>query len=819
MSKKYLPRLLLSLSLFLCVYQTMASGLQNNKSILSDTPAGSWEDAMLTGNGLIGVMQYGDPLAEKFIFNCHKFLLPNGAPFVIPDMSDMVEPMRDLMINGKIGDGWVLYHRELLKRQGIDISNNKSPYAGMLWSQSYHPGYVMNLDMTADGKISNYNRVIDYQTGEITVRWTDNRGDWVRKSFASRKDNVIVTKLISPPSCTISCSLSTAPAIKSSKSVHYQTIVNQDFINVRAKYPEVNSKQGGYEGVTKVITRQGKKIVDGETLRIEGAREVLLLTKLDRYKDDFNLWDAKLLQIDLQATIRSYEKLLCRHVTIHKELFNRVDFTLFGDKEGLSLSTEKLLEREASDKTSVDKALLEKLFYTSRYLFISSCGAQYGPRLTGMFIGAWGAAWAGDYTCDANVNLAILGGGIANLPECMEGYFQVIERSLPQWREAARQFYGCRGILGPVRIDGEVGIPLHVASYHAHCTATGLGPWLLYPMYEHYKITGDKEFLRKRLYPLLKQQAWFYEDFLTRTDENGNYIFVPSNSPENAWKGVQPRTSASVNATMDIAACKHAFRMLFDAEKELGIAEGQESRKWKEILAKIPPYLINKDGALQEWSWPGHGENYGHRHSSHMYVVWPAYEINPESRESAHLMPAVRTALDMRRAKVIHAHDALMKSISRIRVKQADELYDNLKFFMENKYFYTSLASSHDLDHHIYNYDLILTLQGLLIEMAVFTNDDVVELLPALSEAFFSGQLKGVKGRNQTTIESLRWNMDSHQISCRITSDIDQTITLVHRKGIKRITCDSEVTISSVGDFAREIKLSAGKPTEIAITF
>ena len=101
----------------------------------------------------------------------------------------------------------------------------------------------------------------------------------------------------------------------------------------------------------------------------------------------------------------------------------------------------------------------------------------------------------------------------------------------------------------------------------------------------------------------------------------------------------------------------------------------------------------------------------------------------------------------------------------------------------------------------------------------LFTNDDVVELLPALPEAFFSGQLKGVKGRNQTTIESLRWNMDSHQISCRITSDIDQTITLVHRKGIKRITCDSEVTISSVGDFAREIKLSAGKPTEIAITF
>ncbi len=797
--------------------QSPSAQAQNSKSILSERPASSWEDAMVTGNGLVGVMQYGDPLNETFIFNCHKFVLPNGAPFPVPDMSDMVDPMRDLMLDGKIGDGWALYHKELLKRQGVDISNNKSPYAGMLWSQSFHPGYAMNLKTAADGQIRNYSRVTDYQTGQVIVKWTDDRGDWIRETFSSRKDNMIVTRLTAPSNAPLSCTISCSQTAKS--RVKMQTLVDENFINVRATYPEVKGNQGGYEGVTKVITKQGKKIVDGQTMKIEGSREVLLLTMLDRYKDDFSRWDNKLLQINLDAAITSYDELLSRHVAIHKEMFNRVDFTLYANKQDLSLSTEKLLAKELADMDTVEKALLEKLFYSSRYLFISSCGKHYGPRLSGMFVGAWGAAWAGDYTCDANVNLAVLGGGVVDLPECMEGYFSIIERTQPQWREGARQLYGCRGILGPIRIDGEVGIPLHVASYHAHCTATGLGPWMIYSMYEHYQITGDKDFLRKRLHPLLKEQAWFYEDFLTREDKNGKFIFVPSNSPENAWSGVKPRTSASINATMDIAACKHALQMLLAVEKDLGIEDNPENKKWRDMLTKMPPYLVNKDGALQEWSWPGHGENYGHRHSSHMYAVWPGYDINPENAQTAHLIPSVSTALDKRKSKIVHAHDGLMKSIARIRIKQGEELYKNLKYFLESKYFYTSLASSHDLNNHIYNYDLILTLQGLLVETAAFTDTDVIELLPAMPRAFSQGQLNGIKGRNQTTFKKLKWDLKAKTISCQLVSDIDQTVTLIHRQGIETIKSNAPVSKSDIGGFAREITLSGDQLTTIVITF
>ena len=231
------------------------------------------------------------------------------------------------------------------------------------------------------------------------------------------------------------------------------------------------------------------------------------------------------------------------------------------------------------------------------------------------------------------------------------------------------------------------------------------------------------------------------------------------------------------------------------------------------------PYLINKDDALKEWAWPGYGENYRHRHSSHMYTVWPAYEINPDSPETAGLVPAVSKALDMRkkRGRLVHAHDVLMKSIARIRIKQADEFRELLLYLMKKGFFYRSLASSHDRGHHIYNYDLILSLQGLLIEMSVLTQDGMIELLPALPADFPRGRLAGIKGRNRITIDELEWNLDQGRITCTLTSDIDQTITLIHRDGIRTIQSEAEIGTSDLGDFARSVELRAGERVDITV--
>lgn len=790
--------------------------------IHSNAPALRWEDAMVTGNGLIGAMHYGPADKQITVFNCHKFIVPNGAPFPVPDMGDMVEPMRDMMLSGKVQEGYQLYYDELLRRRGMEPSIKR--YYGMVGTQPFHAGYLMVTQLEHNGEVRDYRRATNSQKGLVVTRWRDDRGWWSTTSFASRTDDVLVTYIKAPPGAVVRADLSVDKVPKTPDNLAFETIVDEEFINVRARYPEVKGKQGGFEGVTQIIAERGAAEVVDQTVRIRGGDHLLLLTKLDRYRDDYRQWDARPLQAKLADLDLTFDELRRRHVAIHREMFDRVTFSLDAAGDFASETTEALLQQEEADKQNVNHALVEKLFSASRYLFMASSGEQYAPRLSGMFSGEWRSAWAGDYTCDANVNLAVMGGNIADLPQCMEGYFRVLERSLPQWREGAEKLYGCRGILGPVRIDGEVAFPLHAGPYHAHFTATGLGPWLVYPMYEHYLVTGDKAFLRDRLHPLLKELALFYEDFLKRTDNQGDYVFVPSNSPENSPMKEEPKTSATINSTMDIAAAKHALRMLLFAEEELGVAKAEQTRKYRAMLSKMPPYLLTDDGALKEWSWPTLAEHYGHRHSSHMYPVWPAYEVSLDNPETAELVPAIVKALEKRKTGLVQAHDALQKAAAWLRVKKPEEFYRILKHLLEQKYLYNSLATAHNKNHDIYNYDAILCLQGLLIEMCVYTDSGVnaidgkgvIELLPALPSAFRTGRITGVKGRNRTTIDYLKWDQDAREIRCRISSDIDQTLVLIHRGGIKSLS--AAASASPLGNHAREVTFAAGKPLELVVT-
>ena len=45
------------------------------------------------------------------------------------------------------------------------------------------------------------------------------------------------------------------------------------------------------------------------------------------------------------------------------------------------------------------------------------------------------------------------------------------------------------------------------------------------------------------------------------------------------------------------------------------------------MLTRIPPYQINKDGAVREWMHPLFDDNYHHRHQSHLYPVFPGTEV------------------------------------------------------------------------------------------------------------------------------------------------------------------------------------------------
>jgi alpha-L-fucosidase 2 len=292
-------------------------------------------------------------------------------------------------------------------------------------------------------------------------------------------------------------------------------------------------------------------------------------------------------------------------------------------------------------------------------------------------------------------------------------------------------------------------------------------------------------------------------------------VFVPSFSMENAPAGTN--VMLTVNATGDIQAGKHALRAAVDAANALGVEQGagQGVARWTALLAKIPPYPINGDGALAEWSWPGLTDHYNHRHVQHLYGAWPLHEINPEDEPA--LVTAGLRALALRGDENTSAHGSLHRALAYARLKDGAGVYHNLRKITGNNMIFRSLMTSHNPNLETYNADAANALPGVLSEALVYTRPGIVELLPAVPDQLATGTITGVRGRNQVRIDSLSWDLPGRAVTVMLTSAVTQAITLISRRGIASVTTSATVASSSLGPQARVISLPAGHQVQVTV--
>ena len=145
----------------------------------------------------------------------------------------------------------------------------------------------------------------------------------------------------------------------------------------------------------------------------------------------------------------------------------------------------------------------------------------------------------------------------------------------------------------------------------------------------------------------MKESALFYEDFMVY-DENGKLKSYPSNSPENRpdgdFEGAK-ELSVSINSTMDFALLKELLSNLVSVAKSRNI-DTECQKTWEKMLCAIPEYEINEDGAMKEWLHSDFKDNYQHRHQSHIYPLFPGFEINED--DTPKLYEACRVAVEKR---------------------------------------------------------------------------------------------------------------------------------------------------------------------------
>ena len=763
-------------------------------------PGKTVSDGLTSGNGHMNIEVTCDPYAEQILYHHESLLMPWKRPFEAPQAANVFPQVRQLVLDGKYQEAIELAFKEMNKGP---IKQNTGPHPVV-------PAFIMKLDVPKTAPVKDYLRTVNFETSEVKVHWNDERGEWVRSTFTSRPDDVVVQLLTAPGGQTVNARIEIQRYSRGRRangglmgSNVGESEIKQDFNTDRLIYkcrldPAVDNS--GYAGVVRVVRNGGSVRMDGDTLVIDNASSVMLLTRIEWFAD-YSDDKVDALRQAVEQLSPNYDEMLERHRKVQSEAMNRVTVDFGGDSQ-FGMSSEELLADQRS-RRDYSPALLEKIFQMGRYWFILASGKY--PTMQA--------------ETNANINLQIAPGPQGDLREGMDAYFNWMESLAPDFRVNAKNIYGMRGTFYSLIPQQNVGVSFHY-SYAAstgeiwpHMYWISAGGWCMRPFWDHYLVTGDMEFLRKRIVPAYKELALFYEDFLTATGKDGNFIFAPSFSPENNPLNTGPSAMMSINASMDIAVCREVLANLIEACELLGTdVEGVQI--WKAMLAKLPPYLLETDGTLKEWAWPTLEERYSHRHISHLYGAWPGDEIDPD--RTPKLARAAMLADRKRVPERLAAHGRCHRALVGARLKDSYMVDSELRQLIEQGYVARTLRCSHD-PWAFPMPDAQGGIPTIMMEMLAYSRPGVIEVLPALPETLEKGAINGMLLRTFARLDKMSWDMDARTVDLTITSFRKQDVTLIARYGIEEISASAGVLASPLKRGAADCDLHLPEAKSVTV--
>ena len=785
----------------------------------------SWQQGMVTGNGENGAVCAGSPYNDTLIYQNIRFLMPTNDPRRTPDeVTGELEEARQAVINGD--DTWDIHGRNATYFYAFHPGH----VLRMTAKKRLYHDYIRWTDFETAEVGVRYTDVcgtwerLTFSSREDNVTVTK-----ISKSSLGAK----ISLTLSLDDCWSLRNWGNG----GEKDMRYKKLVdeNADYIAQIAHYPAYENselKNGGYCGLTRVIVEGGKKervVLDesndsenvaedkNPAVRITDADAVYLITKSDRTFDmgrmeDFAAAQSYELLDRLNDETRAvaekysqngafdYDAALRPHAEKQSALFNTVRFDL-GDDGNASVPNEYLILMQQKNKTLLP-SMLERAYNQGRYVQICCAGGSF-PRLYGMWTGEWNPSWRGIYTMDANVNLQASGMNTGNMREAGEGYIKFVLRQIPDWEENAAKTYGMTdAIQVPVNTDGDRAMMVEYNHWYPFEYWNAGASWMLLPIFEFWQCFGNTEIEyngetldleRDILLPLLTKQANFWEQLCTPeyyTDADGfaryeagktelnegeKYLIIPSYSPENTPLGYNSPITA--NATMDIAAAKDGLRMTVEMERAVK-APGYEERiaKWQALSALLPDYQYDETGALCEWAMRAYQENNKHRHISHLYAAWPAFETQNDLALAAACDQAIENRNRENEGEDDTAsHGWVHKALVAARLKNADSACHSLYMLMADQLYYTSLMTDHYTHNSwgVFCTDTSIGTVGVIDEMLLYSNDGLIEALPALPDAWQTGSVEGLRARTNAQVD-LSWTADS--VTVTVHSDKAQQI-------------------------------------------
>ncbi|HEV2354009.1 MAG TPA: glycoside hydrolase family 95 protein, partial [Puia sp.] len=509
-----------------------------------------------------------------------------------------------------------------------------------------------------------------------------------------------------------------------------------------------------YEARLKAIPEGGTMKVEDDLLTISAANAVTLYvvaaTNFVNYHDVSA--DAHQRVEAYLATLagRPYQTIRDAHVRDYRSFFSRVSLHL--------PVTDVSYEPTDLRKAKVSDPCLAALAYQfGRYVLISSSRPGSQPaNLQGIWNDNPNPMWDSKYTTNINTEMNYWPAEPANLSECAEPLFQMIDDLTDQGAGVAKEHYGCRGWVFHQNTDlWRVAAPMDGPTWG---TFTVGGAWLCTHLWEHYAYTGDTAFLRKA-YPVIKGSVQFFLDFLVPTPDGRWLVTNPSTSPENfpdrpgngryfdeVTGSFLPGTSICAGSSIDMQVLTDLFRQYIQAATILN-TDGAMKDSVHRALSRLLPPQIGHDGALQEWAEDWGQTEHPHRHLSPLYGLYPGNVFS--YRKTPGLMDACRKLL-IQRGDSSAEWARVWKVALWARLHDGNHADAVLKGYLRDE------SNPQFFGNHGFPIQVDGTLgeTAAISEMLVQSNDSVIELLPALPEEWAAGSFDGVCSR-----DAFEWNL------------------------------------------------------------